>query len=185
MSADPDRLALERALDAGPYALLRVLADWHEEHGEPWTAAGYRALADRRKHPVPVEAGGWAWSGTLPSTSPHSLPVEVDRVLLGTPPEPGCEGRLESATLSGAYRRAAAAWGQVLEGESRRETTRAACNGCLAEADALDAEGMCGACDGSSAADLPRCAACGGLMLRDRTELHSVCGPCRAMGLAQ
>lgn len=63
---EADRAGLLRSLGSVLWDQMRVLADWEEDHGDPWLAQGWRWLADNQKMPTRISAyaagrKAWCW----------------------------------------------------------------------------------------------------------------------------
>jgi hypothetical protein len=123
--SERDRVAMEAALDAGPWDTLRALADWEEEHGGPATAAGYRWLAGLKKFPA-GDRGLWFWMGprihwsdglpaALVPASPGSANARLPMPVISGFREVIGRQKGEFDTISQSYRAAAVAIGRWLK----------------------------------------------------------------------
>jgi hypothetical protein len=59
--ADAEQAALVGGLEESPWHQLRILADWHEDHGDVHMALAWRWLADHTRFPRRLPSGYWLW----------------------------------------------------------------------------------------------------------------------------
>lgn len=143
-----DLAGLNHELDNCIARTLSLLADWYEDSDDPWTAAGYRKLADGAHLPrTGFTSDGtvcYVWETASNSHRHHGtfLPPDVrSRLLLGYR---NCE---PATTMSIAYHRTATVWGMILKEQAERYTTRIICPSCRRECNSLTSNHVCAFCD--------------------------------------
>ena len=129
MSTTTSLEALEAAVEECVWQQLRVLADWHEEHGNGELAEGYRWLAENHKRPYHSMHGYRMWASGVPRLE-YGLPAAVMDPQAGSVPGVLPATMLEHVTQQDAYRAAAQAIGAQLRQDRERPRTLLACIWC-------------------------------------------------------